>query len=425
MKIEVLKKIMTDSRSVAQHKHCDIREYSFDIDSNYVIYGIRRSGKSAIMCEQARILHDRGVSWEQIIYLDFTDECFKGFRAEEFDLLLLATQTMSPGKAYFFFDEISSIRGWEDYILKFTKSGSRVYISSSDGDINSAHVREILGDAFKYQEIYTYNFKEYLLANDVPFDDSSMSLSKSTRLVEDAFNEYTETGGFPYSGSYLRRREYIENIFQNDIMSDVLASFDVRNPIGFRLVLRKIAENIGKELPHPKLHSQVATAGVVLPREEFMDYVQYAKNGFLIFALNNYYTEMTEGKHGAPKYYFTDNGLLNSMIMNNDEDIMKNIVAVMLKRKYGNDVKYFKSGQMNIDVDFYIPRQNAAIIVSSYFQSTDYKHGLISFGEIHKKYPEIKKFYVFTKDTSETVDYSDIKIQIVPLMKVLLQGSFI
>lgn len=422
MKFDVLKKILTDSRSVAQHKQCDVREYSFDDNSNYILYGIRRSGKSAIMCERARILHDRGVAWEQIFYLDFTDECFKDFVAEEFDMLLLATQSMSPGKTYFFFDEISRIPGWENYILKFAKTGAMVYASGSDETIGTERIRELLGSDFKFQEIYTYGFKEYLLANNVPFDNTAMAQSKTQRLVEDAFNEYKEMGGFPYSGTYLRRREYIETIFQNDIMADVLSSYNIRNPLGFRLILRKIAENVGKELPNQKLHGQVATAGVVLPREVFTDYISYAKNGFIVFALNNYYTEMTEKKPGIPKYYFTDIGLLNLMIMNNDESIVRNIVAILLKRKYGNDVKYYKSGQLNIDLDFFLPERRMAVIVSNQFQGNEYKHGLISFGEMVQRHPEISNLYVITGDKKETIDYQGIKICMVPILDVLLQN---
>lgn len=131
---------------------------------------------------------------------------------------------------------------------------------------------------------------------------------------------------------------------------------------------------------------------------------------------------MTEKKPGIPKYYFTDIGLLNLMIMNNDESIVRNIVAILLKRKYGNDVKYYKSGQLNIDLDFFLPERRMAVIVSNQFQGNEYKHGLISFGEMVQRHPEISNLYVITGDKKETIDYQGIKICMVPILDVLLQN---
>ena len=420
MKVDVLKKILTDSRSVAMSKPCDVREYSFEDGANYILGGVRRCGKSSIMCDRSRILHDRGIAWEQIFYLDFSDECLKDFEAEEFDMLLLTTQTMSPGKSYFFLDEINRVEGWEEYVLKFAHTGSLVYVSISDGLPTSPGIQSLLDAGFKFMPIYTYSIREYLLAAKIAFDSSSLANPKIARLVDDSFSEYQSTGGFPYSGSYLRKRDYIEGILQNDIMSGAIAHNEIRNPMGFRLILKKMAENIGVEQSNQKLHSQVATAGVVLSRDDFMDYVDYAKSSFMVFSVDNHHAKITPDKSNVPKYFFTDVGLLNLISMQNDMAILKNIVAVQLKRKYGNDLEYYKSGQINVDVDFYVESEGLAIIVTDYFQGLERKKGMTSFEVIKSKHPEITKFIVLTKAQEETEETSKIKVQILPALKYLL-----
>lgn len=420
MKIDVLKKILNDSRSVAMSKSCDVREYSFENGVNYILGGVRRCGKSSIMCDRSRILHDRGIAWEQIFYLDFSDECLKDFTAEEFDMLLLTTQTISPGKTYFFLDEINRVEGWEEYILKFAHTGSLIYVSISDGLPTSPGIQSLLEAGFKFMPIYTYSIKEYLLAAKIACDQTSMANPKVARLIEDSFSEYQSTGGFPYSGSYLRKRDYIEGILQNDIMSGAISQNEIRNPMGFRLILKKMAENIGVEQSNQKLHSQVATAGVVLSRDDFMDYVDYAKSAFLVFSVDNHHAKITPDKSNVPKYFFTDVGLLNLISMQNDMAILKNIVAVQLKRKYDNDLEYYKSGQINVDVDFYVEKEGLAIIVTDYFQGLERKKGMTSFEAINSKHPEITKFFVLTKSQEETEETSKIKVQILPALKYLL-----
>ena len=106
--------------------------------------------------------------------------------------------------------------------------------------------------------------------------------------------------------------------------------------------------------------------------------------------------------------------------MQNDMAILKNIVAVQLKRKYGNDLEYYKSGQINVDVDFYVESEGLAIIVTDYFQGLERKKGMTSFEVIKSKHPEISKFIVLTKAQEETEETSKIKVQILPALKYLL-----
>lgn len=420
MKIDVLKKILTDSRSVAMSKPCDVREYSFEEGVNYILGGIRRCGKSAIMCDRARIIQSRGIAWEQIFYLDFSDECLKDFVAEEFDMLLLATQTMSPGKSYFFFDEINRVDGWEEYILKFANTGSLVYVSVSDCFTESPQVKQLLESSFKFMAVFTYSIKEYLLASKVAFDGAALANPKQQRLIDDAFNDYQNTGGFPYSGSYLRKREYIEGILQNEIMGGAIAKNEIRNPMGFRLILKKMAENVGVEQSNQKLHSQVATAGVVLPRDDFIDYVECTKSSFIVFEIDNYHARITPDKSNVPRYFFTDVGVLNLMNMQNDLTLMKNLVAIHLKRKYDNDLTYYKSGQINIDVDYFIETKGTAIIIVDYFQGMERKKGLTSFEAIQANHPEITNFIVLTREQEDVEQFTNYKVQIIPVLKYLL-----
>ena len=395
MKQELIKKIITENYSVVEHSHCDVREYQIDDNVNYILYGIRRSGKSAIICKKARLLLEHGVSQNQIVFLDFSDDRMKDFTTEDFPVMIAAAKEIGGGKCYYFLDEVTRIPGWEQYVLQIANTSSVVYATGSDGDVTDPQIQNLLQDKFRFLQIYTYNFREYLLSKDIAFDAGAMADSKAKRVVEDAFSEYLQTGGFPYDGSFLRKREYLENIYQNDIVGDILGKNNIRNPIGFRLILRKMAEGLGTEISNSKLHSTVASSGAVLQREEFMRYIEYAMRGFMIFAIHNM-SAIEEEKSDVPRYFFNDCGLLDMMGRNGEVAILKNLVGMMLMRRYGSDLKYFKNAKA--DVDFVVPGKSMAIHVEDSMLGQGRKKVILGLSQLAAAHPEITKFFIITKN---------------------------
>lgn len=59
-------------------------------------------------------------------------------------------------------------------------------------------------------------------------------------------------------------------------------------------------------------------------------------------------------KETSPKYYFTDNGILNLFLLDPETSLLENLVAINLLRIYGRDdaVFFYNKG---IEVDFVIP----------------------------------------------------------------------
>ena len=103
---ETLKQIIFDQHEVIKKSQIVSRDYVFDKNANYVLIGLRRSGKSTLLYKRVQDLVSSGVDWKQIIYINFDDERLLGFQASDFEDILLTAEEITSQKHYFYFDEI-------------------------------------------------------------------------------------------------------------------------------------------------------------------------------------------------------------------------------------------------------------------------------------------------------------------------------
>lgn len=109
----------------------------------------------------------------------------------------------------------------------------------------------------------------------------------------------------------------------------------------------------------------------------------------------------------------------SSFLVDADTSLLENIVAVTLRRKYG-DGSYFWNSR-NAEVDFVIPEEELAIQVSysmadpdTFRRETD---GLIKLSSVQN----VKRMIVVTKDEEDIVEKDGCRIEIIPLWKWLLE----
>lgn len=106
-----------------------------------------------------------------------------------------------------------------------------------------------------------------------------------------------------------------------------------------------------------RLKNIVSSSGESVGVKTIIDYVNYLKQTWLIFSLENYAARFAE-REANPKYYFI---ILNLFIFNPETLLLENLVAVTLHRLYGEEVYFY---HQNIEVDFYLPEQHWLIQAS-------------------------------------------------------------
>ena len=84
-----------------------------------IISGLRRVGKSALLAQLAHRLGE-----DQFYYLNFEDDRFLGFEADDATLLYRHLVELYGERRIFIVDEIQNIPGWERFVRRYMDLGT-------------------------------------------------------------------------------------------------------------------------------------------------------------------------------------------------------------------------------------------------------------------------------------------------------------
>lgn len=414
MNHEILKRVIYDQHQVIKNAKIVDRDIELEKNANYVLVGLRRSGKSTLLYKRVQDYIKDGVGWEQIIYINFDDERLIDFTLNDFDDVLLTAEEMSDKEHYFFFDEIQNIDGWEKFAIRLANQKYKVDITGSNAKMVSKEMDKALGGRYISKVVSPYSFNEYLKANNVIDKSySTKDIGKINKLLE----QYFVYGGLPETVNFVNKREYISNVYQKVFYGDIISHNGVRNENGMKLLIKKIAETVGQDVSYTRLQNMITGIGYKISKDIVIDYCGYSKDSFLIFTLDNYYSSFVD-KNSTPKYYFSDNGVLSLFIDDKKTSLLENVVANHLYRKYRDDL-YFLKGQ-KADIDFYVASKNISIQCAyslengaAYSREID---NLINYSKENKN----AKLMIVTYQDDYVIQRDDIKIEVVSLKNFLL-----
>lgn len=423
MNHEVLKRVIFDQQNVIRNAVITGRDYSFEKKARYILVGIRRAGKSTLLYSIVQQLIREGADWNQIIYVNFEDERLAEFRLSDFNDIVETAGELSTKKAYYFLDEVQNIDGWERFARRMADAGEFVWITGSNAKMLSSDMEARLGGRYLSKEIMPYNFEEYLDARSISHDTEAMYTTKMAGRIRKAAADMLHEGAFPESVGFQDKRVYVENIYQKILLGDIAARNGIRNISGLRTLMKKIAETICSEVSYTRLYHAVSGVGIKLSKDTIISYIGYARDAYLLFALENYYAKFEE-RESTPKFYFTDNGLLNLFLINKDSALLENLVAATLRRRYGDRFFYLKSERTGIDIDFYIPEKRMVIQAAWSIQDLDARRREVqNLQKLATASQDIRRFCLVTYEEEEKIEEDGVMIEVIPLYRFLLSND--
>lgn len=414
---EVIRQVILDYHEVIQNLELFKRNVIAEENANLVLMGIRRGGKSSVIFLHIQELVSRGISWNQIAYINFEDERLLEMQLGDLDSIIQVQNEFSDKNAFYFFDEIQIIDGWEHFARRCADMKMNVWITGSNAKMLSREMESILGGRYLPLEIYPYNFSEFLKVHGSQTQLSSELGSRAKGIRKNLFFEFLRYGGFPESVGMRDKRSYVRNIYQIIYMGDIALRNDIRNDDALRLLLKKVAESVMREISFTKLYNTLKTIGVEVSKSSIISYIAYAKEAYLIFSIQNFAAKSIE-KESNPKYYFLDNGLLNLFLVNRDTALLENLIAAALYRKFGEEL-FFLRGKN--ETDFFIPSASMAIQVSWSIQDpSTMKREIVSLVEIAKSY-HTNRNLIITVDETQRIEQDGVVIDVLTADDFLLQ----
>ncbi|WP_321519851.1 ATP-binding protein [uncultured Bacteroides sp.] len=415
----ILKAVIADNQTEVPKYKVIPRIFTFEEFGNYVFVGIRRAGKSFLLYQRMQQLLAQGVQWDEMLYINFEDERLSGMAVEDLNLLLEVHLEMYGKKPILFLDEIQNIPGWEKFARRMADTKHRVYITGSNAKMLSQDIQTTLGGRYIPVDVYPYSFKEFLTANNISVTTNYLLSTKGKADVLRKFNDYFYFGGFPEGADLSAKRDYLTSVYQKIYLGDIAVRHAVENTFALRILFKKLSESIKQPMSFTRIANIVSSTGAKIGTQTVINYMEYAKDAWLINPIQNIASKLVD-KETIPKYYYTDNGILNLFLLDGNTSLLENIVAVNLLRKYGrNDAVFFYN--KGIEVDFYIPDAYTAIQVCYNLDNSDGTFdrevkALLKITEVL----ECNKLLIITRDTERMLEVNGKVIEVVPVWKWLL-----
>jgi len=396
-----------------------------------VCIGVRRSGKSTYMYQRIQQLIDRGVPRQNILYLNFFDDRIHTLRHESLGVIAEAYYSLYPEKKntetiYCFFDEIQAVPGWELFVDRMMRTEKcEVYLTGSSARMLSKEIAtQMRGRALSW-EMFPFSFREFLDSKGI---ESEGPLSTRKRLiVQKAFEDYWETGGFPeVLGLDERLRVKTHQEYLNAILfRDLVERHDIAHPKAVSDLAHWMIDNTASLYSVNRLTGYLKSLGHNAPRTAVSDYVAWFEDAYFLFTVRIYDASLARSNTNPKKVYCIDHALVTSAasgILINSGHLLENLVFIALRRVYP-EVFYYKT-RSGREVDFIIPRRGHSKLLVQVCESLagpQTRKRELSALEDAMAELGLKEAIIVTRNEEDTVKMDIGTARIVPAWRFLLE----
>jgi len=428
--LALLKEIILDFQEIALstgiQRHIDIQAVP---GKATICIGVRRSGKSTLMLQLIRQLLHSGVQRQNILCLNFFDDRLHNLQHDGLGIIIEAYFSLYPEKKntekiYCFFDEIQVIPTWEPFIDRLMRTENcEVYITGSSAQMLSREVAtQMRGRALSW-EIFPFSFSEFLDFKGLK-SDNKFSTQKRL-LLQKAFDEYWETGGFPEVAGIERklRIKVHQEYFQALLFRDLVERHDITHPKSVIDLAHYLLDNTSSLYSLNKLTGYLKSLGHKVPKSSVADYINWFEDAYFLFTVRIFDASLSRANSNPKKIYCIDHALVNSIssgILINAGHLLENLVFTALRRLSEN-IFYFrtKSGR---EVDFITWQRNSQMLIqvcTSLANPQTRKREITALSEAMTEL-QLPKGIIVTRSEEEQIDAEFGKIKVLPAWRFLL-----
>lgn len=317
-----------------------------------VLTGMRRSGKTTLV----RWLLDKVTGPRAYFDLERADNRIL-FSEKNYDNIILALEAQGISfqkKVTIAIDEIqmlpeiaSAIKYlYDHYPIKFIVTGSSSYYLRG-------HFSESLAGRKKIFELATLDFDEFLTFRGVEhvparFPSPHFLPAEYERLKK-RYDEYIRFGGFPevvLERKMASKKDLLRDILDSYIKIDVRTFTDFTNIQNIYRLLKILGSRAATRLDYTKIASLTG-----LSRPTIYNYFELFEHTYLLIRIPVHAEHPDREIVKAPKLFFTDNGILNTLADVGSGVQFENAVFNQLRR-FGS-IRYYsrKTGQ---EIDFIV-----------------------------------------------------------------------
>lgn len=294
------------------------REIDLPVGTGKVVglAGVRRAGKTFLFFHAMRLLLEKGVSHEQMLYLNFEDDRLQPIVEGDLDLVLRSFRELYPNslqeKVYLFLDEVQSAPGWELWARRLHDTENiEIFVTGSSSQLLARDLSTALRGRSITLEVFPLSFREFLAFRSIPVVEADADNESRLRA---ALVEYLEWGGFPeiVLADETLRPLILEEYTSLMLYRDIVERYGVRNEKLMRELLRHAFRNTASLLNVSKLHRDLASQGYQVSKNTLFEYLGYLEDAFLVFLLPIQEVSIRKQAHNPKKLHVIDTGLVSA-----------------------------------------------------------------------------------------------------------------
>jgi predicted AAA+ superfamily ATPase len=323
-----------------------------------VLTGMRRSGKTTLVKTLLDSLGSRNMMYFD---LERADNRLL-FSEKNYDNIILALEARGLSfkkRAFVAIDEIQLMPEiasvikylYDNYPIKFIVTGSSSYYLKGQ-------FTESLAGRKKLFELATLNFSEFLtfkgVTSSVPKFPAQPFLRAEYERLKGHYEEYIRLGGFPevvLERTISGKKDLLRDILDSYIKIDVRTFTDFTNIQNIFTLLKMLSSRAATRLDYSKIASLSG-----LSRPTVYNYMNLFEHTYLIRRIPVVSKSRDREIVKAPKLYFTDNGILNTLGELDSGVQFENSVARQLSAKGAISYYSRKTGK---EIDFILNNRAA------------------------------------------------------------------
>jgi len=313
-----------------------------------IISGLRRAGKSTLLAQMARKLGE-----EQFYYLNFEDDRFLGFQAEDANAVYQTLVALFGERKIFVVDEIQNIQGWEHFVRRFMDMGFKFYITGSNASLLSRELGSRLTGRYVPIELFPFSFAEFLHFRGYAIPDTTRITTTDKGLLRRYLDEYLRLGGIPEPLKYPDL-PLLRILYDDVVYRDIAVRYGIDEVGALKELAYYLVSNPAGLVSYNKLKQQLHLGSV----NTVKNYIAYLENSWLVFTANVYDYSVKRQQIAPKKVYCIDTGLANSVgftFSPNAGKLLENLVFLALRRNT-SEIYYYVTPS-GFEVDFYLPER--------------------------------------------------------------------
>lgn len=355
-----------------------LSDVGLGIDFIITISGPRRAGKTYFCFQLMKKLMERGISRENIFYMNFEDNHLLDANADDLDKILEyffeIHNVNDKHKIYLFFDEIQVVKNWDAWARKIYDQRKDIHLvlTGSSSKLLSKEIGTKLRGRVINKEIFPLSFKEALLWSDLPYDPKTIAHSKEKTAVKKAFSRFLIDGGYPalLLDNSLQKEQILQSYYDSMIFKDIIERYKIEDVKKLKSLAQLLFQSVSSEISYTKLTEKMKAIGFAMSKNTVIEFISYFEDAYLFFQNLKYEYSVAQQMGSIKKLYCIDNGILNAVSFKFSDDIgnlLENLVFVELKRR--NETVYHHRSKH--DCDFLIVKKGRVVQAVQVTQSLD------------------------------------------------------